>query len=867
MTLDLTIRREKEDYSVNFPYDAKLVEAVKKIPNRRWFAAKKQWIVPRSSAEYFKRWLDEVRAFAAVTLDDGIESELIECAQKSRASVEASRAANAYIDIPCPEGLEYLPFQRAGIVYCLGVFGELKSLAITGDSDANGHLSKNSESIDRRSGEPRERQGDASAAKSRENIQEKDQLTNGQGAVCVASIGSDEKSDERAVSSRETSAWIEFGTTDSQHEFQRREWAGANGGNEAGCQDSSAAWVFDGSGVENKRTPNTTFTTQILQSGLCKYENKDRDRIGRPESFRSPKNSDRQKEDGGASVARVESYQNSTQTRGVLVADEPGLGKTIQAIGVSNVIPAIRSILVICPSSLRLNWQREWRKWCVKQLSVGVAYAGGVIFPTTNVVVINYDILRRHIDKIHERQWDMLICDEAHALKNYKAQRTMLVLGGKEKIKALVAGRKVHAETVEHAAIKASRKLFLTGTPILNRPIEAWTLVRALAPDVFRSWKHYVYRYCGASSDGYGMDVSGATNLPELQDLLRANIMVRRLKVDVLKELPAKRRQVIELPCESAAVRTEQSAVAAMQSRLERLRVAVELAKGGSDDEYRSAVDALTQGSSGAFTELSKLRHETALAKLPMVIEHCKESVESGKIVIFAHHKDVIAAIRQEFPNAAVIVGDTPLHERQAAVDRFQNVETCKVIIGSFGAMSVGLTLTASAHVIFAELDWVPAIMSQAEDRCNRIGQVNSVLAQHLVLDGSLDAVMAHRLVAKQKVIDAALDTEAAIGQEPLLPLTAGEAVTQETTRARVIEEAVAISIAQAEAIHAQLRALAAMCDGAHSADGAGFNRLDTAIGKSLASCVKLTPKQAVLGLKLVTKYRRQLTAYDGGAL
>src|SRR3990167_6920453 len=176
--------------------------------------------------------------------------------------------------------------------------------------------------------------------------------------------------------------------------------------------------------------------------------------------------------------------------------------------------------------------------------------------------------------------------------------------------------------------------------------------------------------------------------------------------------------------------------------------------------------------SQAAFTEISKLRHATALAKLPMVMIHLRDQLDAGnKVVVFAHHHDVVAAIAAEFGAAAVtLTGETGMAERQAAVDRFQSDDSCTLFIGSIHAAGVGITLTAAAHVIFAELDWVPGNLSQAEDRCHRIGQSGSVLVQHLVLDGSIDATMAQTITAKQDIIDRALDDPAStdIAQIPV---------------------------------------------------------------------------------------------------
>ena len=541
---------------------------------------------------------------------------------------------------------------------------------------------------------------------------------------------------------------------------------------------------------------------------------------------------------------------------GALIGDEMGLGKTIQAIGVVNATPDARRILVVCPASLRLNWQRELQKWLVADLTVGVAQ--GKNWPETDVVVINYDILKRHKATLDAEVWDILIVDECHYLKNPKTQRTKAVLG---------AWNEDPRKVVK--AIAAKRRLFLTGTPIVNRPIELWPLLRSLDPDnLGRYWKGYVKRYCAGYQDvvrtRHGTktiwQVGGASNLEELQDRLRATLMVRRLKADVLTELPAKRRQVIEVPPNGSVriVKAEQKAWREVQEQLEDLRAQVELAKASEDEEdYRAAVAALTEQERVAFNEMSRLRHETALAKVDYVVEHVLNATD--KVVVFAHHRDVISALvtalREAERKVVTITGDTPMNARQAAVDAFQNDPETTVFVGNIQAAGVGLTLTAASHVVFAELDWVPGNMSQAEDRCHRIGQTQSVLVQHLVLDGTLDATMAHTLVEKQEVIDKALDTPTAM--KPVTPIE--PPATKSTKRDQLGAEAANFTDEMVAAVHKALQRLAGVCDGAYSLDDMGFNRIDTRIGHSLAACETLTKRQAALGRKIVRKYHRQI--------
>jgi SWI/SNF-related matrix-associated actin-dependent regulator 1 of chromatin subfamily A len=461
---------------------------------------------------------------------------------------------------------------------------------------------------------------------------------------------------------------------------------------------------------------------------------------------------------------------------GVLFGDEMGLGKTIQAIGVINADESIKKVLVICPASLRLNWKRELERWLTRSMSISVA-VGNDLDLSTDIVIINYDIVDRHKDKLAGVAWDALISDEAHYLKNERTKRTKAVLGSKT-----------------FAGISARRKMFLTGTPIPNRPIEAFPILKALG--LFKSFMYYGKQYCGAYHNGYGWDFSGASNLASLQSYMREKVMVRRLKSEVLTELPAKRRQVIEVPANGATkqVKAESEAASRHADKTAELQARIELAKASDDEEaYKAAVAELQEAARVMFTEMSRLRHETAVAKIPHVVEHVENAIGgSGKVVVFAHHKDVVNGLMDEFGDRAVkLTGETPMAQRQEAVDRFQSDPTIQVFVGNIQAAGVGITLTAASHVVFAELDWVPGNITQAEDRCHRIGQTNSVLVQHLVFDESIDANMAHALTIKQDVLDRALDRREA--EVPVVPTTAKHA-----TEPKVPE----LSEDQVQAIH-----------------------------------------------------------------
>lgn len=349
----------------------------------------------------------------------------------------------------------------------------------------------------------------------------------------------------------------------------------------------------------------------------------------------------------------------------------------------------------------------------------------------------------------------------------------------------------------------------------------------------------------------------------------------------------------------------EQKGLAKIQKQLSDLEAEKILAFLKKDRvAYHEAAKQLKEARSAAFYEMSKLRHRTACAKVPYVVEMVKDALDQGKVILFAHHHDVIAAYKDAFGDAAVVIdGCTPNEQRQAAVDRFQNDPTCTVIVASILAAGVGLTLTASSHVIFGELDWVPGNMCQAEDRAHRIGQKDNVLVWHIVVDGSLDARMIEVLVQKQAVIDGAMDAEitakhAAIScdapdaadgdttvSEIALPSfqviehaevtawlaqadareeTTKHSATAKRAKERAIDrgftaEAEKMSDREIKTVHDNLIALAVVCDGAKEKDGMGYSGTDAKVGRALSYQDKLDPLQAAYARSMLRKYFRQL--------
>jgi SWI/SNF-related matrix-associated actin-dependent regulator 1 of chromatin subfamily A len=449
-------------------------------------------------------------------------------------------------------------------------------------------------------------------------------------------------------------------------------------------------------------------------------------------------------------------------------------GKTVQSLGVVNTDTSVETVLVFCPASLRINWLREAQRWLTRPFNFFlVEKTTDIPGPEYNFVIVSYTCAAGRGSKklqaaLMERDWDALICDEVHLLKNKTTSRAKLVLGYYSKAKkAKIPG----------LSAKADRKMYLSGTPMPNKPIEMQGILGDLAPQTFGYVISYGRRYCDGYQSRWGWNFDGASNLDELQEKARGTCMIRRLKADVLKELPPKRRQVICLPTNGASsvLRMEEEAYGAYEDRLESMQAQADLASTSGDKEaYKAAMKALSHLYLISFNEMSRIRREVALAKLPAVIEHLESALETEmKVVVFGHHREVVHRISEHFGGAAVhVTGTTSQKKRQEAVDRFQEDPSVRVFVGNMRAAGVGYTLTAASLVVFAELDWVPSVITQAEDRAHRIGQLHHVLIQHLVYDGSIDSRIAHAIITKQDVADKVLDDPSHLDFEcPALPM------------------------------------------------------------------------------------------------
>lgn len=440
----------------------------------------------------------------------------------------------------------------------------------------------------------------------------------------------------------------------------------------------------------------------------------------------------------------------------ILLADEMGLGKTLQAIAVVSCVRESWPVLVLAPSALRLHWASMIQQWMnipsseilvVLSQCSGSNKGGFKIVPSNTKKsihldgvfnIVSYDIVPKLQDLLMASTFKVVIADESHFLKNAQAKRTSASLPLLQ---------------------KAQYVILLSGTPALSRPIELFKQLEALHPTVYKNVHEYGNRYCKGGIFGV---YQGASNHEELHSLIKATVMIRRLKKDVLSELPQKRRQHVFLNLGEKEMRQ----VNALFRELEVIK-----GKGKSAQSEEEA-------NSLKFAEkslISKIYTASAEAKIPAVLDYLGTMVEANcKFLIFAHHQSMIDSIHEYLLKKKVgcirIDGSTPSALRQDLVTDFQEKETIKAAVLSIRAGGVGLTLTAASTVIFAELSWTPGDLIQAEDRAHRIGQVSSVNVCYLLANDTVDDIIWDVVQSKLDNLGQMLD-----GQEKSLEVSTNQ--------------------------------------------------------------------------------------------
>jgi len=402
-----------------------------------------------------------------------------------------------------------------------------------------------------------------------------------------------------------------------------------------------------------------------------------------------------------------------------ILADDMGLGKTRQAICAVGETSPSGTVLVICPASIKLNWEREIRV-VEPDAAIEVIGVKGHSAPDgaqPRWVIVNYDQLSRNAAKLAAVPWAGVIVDEAHFIKN-ASQRTSQVL-------------KIIGATGDAGSHVPPQVYLLTGTPMPNRPRDLFNLLRATGHPSARSFLSFAKRYCGAYRNDYGWVTDGASNLDELNLLLK-EVMLRRKKDDVL-DLPPKIRTWVPVAVEGAAAARAQSDFTG----------------------WFLGADASRPNDHAFLAHLTKLRLALHKAKHAACAERIRDVLATGqKVVVFTCYTEGVLRHKKALGEKAVtITGSNTASQRLAAVDAFQSDPEIRVALCNLIAGGVGITLTAGTHVIFQDLDWVPANHLQAEDRCYRIGQKEPVTVEYLIADGTLDGYIATLLDTKLALI------------------------------------------------------------------------------------------------------------------
>ncbi len=430
-----------------------------------------------------------------------------------------------------------------------------------------------------------------------------------------------------------------------------------------------------------------------------------------------------------------------------IVGDKPGLGKTAQAIatviGAEHIAKTVEErafpCLIICPSSLKINWQREVDKFSGgKCLAIILSdknkrtYLQYWEYGLAQFFIVNYENLKKFFvtgftNREHQRimlkhiqfndnikAFRSIIIDESHRCKNGSTQQSKFCMG-------IAKGKNYVLE--------------LTGTPLINRPEDLIPQlhIMGLLP-TFGGYKHFVERYCAGENR--------ASNLKELNYLLNLHCFYQREKKDVLKDLPAKMRRTVI--CEISNRKEYDDAFTNLQKYLRDYRQA-------TDKQIRKAMKG------EIIVRMTVLRQIAARGKVKDVCEFIDDLLESGeKLVLFMNLIELGNAFKERYPDAVLLRGGMSDSEKQKAVDRFQEDPTCQLAICNIKAAGVGLTLTAASNVAFVESPWTYADCEQCEDRAHRIGQTDSVTCYYFLGHDTIDEHM-YEIIQQKKSIAAAV--------------------------------------------------------------------------------------------------------------
>jgi SWI/SNF-related matrix-associated actin-dependent regulator 1 of chromatin subfamily A len=418
--------------------------------------------------------------------------------------------------------------------------------------------------------------------------------------------------------------------------------------------------------------------------------------------------------------------------RRAILADDMGLGKTRQAIVALRHAAPNGPYLVVCPASVKRNWAREIAI-AAPGVSTHIVEGGATLPARPDWVVINYDILAKHMDTLSRQPWAGLVFDEAHYLKNHKSTRSRLA-------------RELAGEARSRPGQDALVYL-LTGTPLTNRPRDLFVLLQLVGHSLGRSFLAFAKRYCAAERNDFGWQTGGASNLEELTVQLHG-VMLRRAKDQVLA-LPPKIRAWLPVDVPKG------TGVSDMRKVVELLRSDDKVAPASPIDDRRLRGRLL-----GALT---KARQRLAGAKLTATLDFVQSAIDQGeKVIVFSCFEEPLQALADTLGTSAVVLtGKTPASHRQPIVDRFQQDDTVRVFLANIIAGGVGLNLTSATQVVFNDLDWVPSNHWQAEDRAYRIGQTRTVNVTYMVAANTMDDFVQTVLEAKAALVSAVVDGKA----------------------------------------------------------------------------------------------------------
>jgi len=408
-----------------------------------------------------------------------------------------------------------------------------------------------------------------------------------------------------------------------------------------------------------------------------------------------------------------------------LLCDSPGVGKSLQALGYV-VSSKHKKTLIVCPASVKYSWENEIKKWTeLESMVVSSQTDISEIPDSVNCVIINYDVLKKHLKDILKHEWDCLIGDEIQYIKNAKA---------------------IRSSAFKMIASKIPSVIMLTGTPMMSRPIEMWNMLTILDKTRWNNYYAYAKRYCGGRMGNFGYEASGATNLVELSQKLKPYFL-RRTKDQVLKELPKK--NPIDFPVEMSPVFRKQ------YDLIEEDLAAFMKQRNIADAEIKKKMQA------EKLVKINMLRKMSVMAKLDAAEELIDSILDSGeKILIFSNFRDPLTELFYKYQKiSTMIIGTTPVSERGDIVRKFQEDPNTRIFFGGMLSAGVGITLTAASNVIILDLPWRPSDLEQAVNRAHRPSAVYeslNIITMHC--KHSIDDFMSSVLKAKKDIIDKVID-------------------------------------------------------------------------------------------------------------